>query len=156
MFVPASLILVVFGAWTAHQGGWSYSQTWLWLGVTVLAMYFLGAIGLWSSVRCKGSWRSLLSTLGFGYVGGFLVYLMTTPVLFILALLVWVILILIDKYIGTSLAPGTTAGFAQYWEAFKITTCIGLAVTFWLAGMVAAAPAGLMRATAALPAPGPF
>src|SRR5439155_19378600 len=42
----------------------------IWLAVTFLAMYFVGAAGLWCSVRSKSSWRSLVGTLGIGYVGG--------------------------------------------------------------------------------------
>ncbi len=45
VFVPASLVLVVFGAWTVHEGGWSYSQTWLWLGLLVFAASFLVGAG---------------------------------------------------------------------------------------------------------------
>jgi uncharacterized membrane protein len=45
LFLPASLVLVVFGAWTVHEGGWSYSQTWLWLGVLVFAASFLVGAG---------------------------------------------------------------------------------------------------------------
>jgi uncharacterized membrane protein len=45
MFTPASLVLVVFGAWAAHEGGFSYSQTWLWLGVLVFALSFVVGAG---------------------------------------------------------------------------------------------------------------
>src|SRR5262249_22858119 len=34
----------------------------LWLAVTVLAMYYIGAAGLWASVRARDSWRALLAT----------------------------------------------------------------------------------------------
>jgi ABC-type Na+ efflux pump permease subunit len=39
------------------------------LAVTVLAMYHMGAAGLYFSVRSKTSWRSLLATLAVGYGG---------------------------------------------------------------------------------------
>jgi ABC-type transport system involved in multi-copper enzyme maturation permease subunit len=39
------------------------------LAVTVLAMYYMGAAGLYFSVRSKTSWRSLLATLIVGYWG---------------------------------------------------------------------------------------
>ncbi len=45
MFTPASLVLVIFGAWAVHKGGWSYSQTWLWLGVLVFAASFVVGAG---------------------------------------------------------------------------------------------------------------
>jgi uncharacterized membrane protein len=45
LFTPASLVLVVFGAWAVHEGGWSYSQTWLWVGVIVFAASFVVGAG---------------------------------------------------------------------------------------------------------------
>jgi hypothetical protein len=39
---------------------------------TVLAMYFLGAVGLYCSARSQSAWLSLLATVAIGYVGGFL------------------------------------------------------------------------------------
>ena len=45
MFTPASLVLVVFGAWAVHEGGYGYSQTWLWLGVLVFALSFVVGAG---------------------------------------------------------------------------------------------------------------
>jgi ABC-type Na+ efflux pump permease subunit len=103
----------------------------LWLGVTVLAMYYLGAAGMWSSVRSQGSWRSLLSTLGFGYVGGFFIYVCLSPVILIIAWIILLILFLLDARFGTSLAPGTAGGFATFFIAFLIATCLGLAAVFW-------------------------
>ena len=40
------------------------------LGVTYLAMFFLGAVGLYCSARSNSSWRSLLATVVIGYAGG--------------------------------------------------------------------------------------
>src|SRR5262249_48913962 len=37
------------------------------LAVTVLAMYYMGAAGLFFSVRSKTSWRALFATFGFSY-----------------------------------------------------------------------------------------
>ncbi len=105
----------------------------LWLMVTLLAMYYIGATGMWSSVRSKGSWRSLLSTLGFGYVGAFLVYLPTTPILLVVALIIQVILSLIDRSYGTQLAPTTATGVVTYALGFISATCLGLMLMFWLA-----------------------
>jgi uncharacterized membrane protein len=45
LFLPSSLVLVVFGAWAVHEGGLSYSQTWLWLGVLVFAASFVVGAG---------------------------------------------------------------------------------------------------------------
>lgn len=105
----------------------------LWVVVTLLAMYYIGATGIWSSVRSRSSWRSLLSTLGFGYVGGFIVYTVTTPVLFIIAMIIAGILTIIDATYGTGLAPRTGAGFAWYFLGFVTASCLGLMLMFWLA-----------------------
>src|SRR5262249_41880868 len=64
--VPALALAVPAGpaalAWAA-----------VWFVLTCLAMCFTGAVGLWCSVRARGSWRSLLGTLAFAYAGGFLI-----------------------------------------------------------------------------------
>ena len=59
--VPAVLL-------SALAGWWALLWTVIWLAVTVLAMYFMGAAGVWCSARSKSSWRSLLGTMGVGYL----------------------------------------------------------------------------------------
>ncbi|MFL5244341.1 MAG: ABC transporter permease subunit [Gemmataceae bacterium] len=114
-------------------GFMSLFWTALWLAVTFLAMYFVGATGLRCSVRAKSSWRSLLGTLGMGYVGGFVVYLMTSPIILILALVVLLSMFLIDGLLRTSLVSAATGGgLARFLMAFKIASCAGLALIFWL------------------------
>jgi ABC-type Na+ efflux pump permease subunit len=124
--VPA-LVLSVFGK------GLAFFYTLIWLGVTVLAMYYVGAAGIWSSVRSKTSWRSLLTTVGWGYLGGFFLFVCTSPAIFIMAVFIWAILTLIDNRFLTNLAPSTGTGFARYLATVAISTCIGLAVIFWVA-----------------------
>jgi ABC-type transport system involved in multi-copper enzyme maturation permease subunit len=97
------------------------------LAVNVLAVYFMGATGMRCSVRAKTSWRSLLGTLGIGYVGGTLVYLLTTPVILLICAIIMISMWVIDQYIGTSLTP-TGGGFPL---AFEIASYIGLALCFW-------------------------
>jgi ABC-type transport system involved in multi-copper enzyme maturation permease subunit len=102
------------------------------LGVSILAMYYIGAAGLWSSVRAKGSWRSLLLTLLFGYVGGFIIYACTSPVLIIAAIFIYLFLTLIDTQLGTDLAQATGSGFARNRDLFLLASYLGLALIFWL------------------------
>jgi uncharacterized membrane protein len=45
LFTPASLVLLVFGAWTVHEGGFSYHQTWLWVALVVFAASFVVGAG---------------------------------------------------------------------------------------------------------------
>src|SRR5262245_61229808 len=87
----------------AIAGPTAFFWTALWLAVTWLAMYFIGATGIWCSVRSRGSWRSLLWTLGIGYVGGAFVYIITSPVIFLLAVFIVLGLMLVDYYLQTSL-----------------------------------------------------
>lgn len=101
----------------------------LWLAVTVLAMYFVGAAGMWCSVRSKTSWRSLLATLGIGYVGGFLIYLLTSPVILIVCIIIYLLLLLLDNAYGTA-STRVVGGFANFFNTFFISTCVVLAGAF--------------------------
>jgi ABC-type transport system involved in multi-copper enzyme maturation permease subunit len=102
----------------------------IWLAVTWLAMYFVSAAGIWCSVRNQSSWRSLLWTLGMAYAGGFAIYCVTSPVVFILTFFIYVFLMLLDQLYGT--ATTAMVGFADFATAFFIASCIGLAAMFWL------------------------
>jgi ABC-type Na+ efflux pump permease subunit len=117
---------------SAFGGLWALFWTVTWLLVTVLAMYFVGASGLWCSVRSKNSWRSLLGTLSLGYVGGALLYLMTTPLIWVLAMLLLLLLVLVDAALGTKMSDLVFSGLSVYFITFFVASCIGLAVTFWL------------------------
>ncbi len=76
--VPALALSVLGGFWAVF---WSA----LGLAVTWLAMRYLGAAGIWCSGRSKSSWRSLLGTLGFGYVGAFVISVVLYPFTWILS-----------------------------------------------------------------------
>jgi ABC-type transport system involved in multi-copper enzyme maturation permease subunit len=103
------------------------------LGVTLLAMYFIGATGLRCSVRAKNSWRSLLGTLGVGYIGGFIVFAMTSPIVGILAGIIYLVMQLTDHFFNTALLPSATGGgITGVYFTFKIASCVGLALIFWL------------------------
>lgn len=103
----------------------------LWLAVTVLAMYYIGAAGLWASVRSQNSWRALLITMLYGYVGGLAIYACTTPILAIVAAIIGLFLLALDKQFGTqfSVAAGS---FTIDHRVFTVLTCLGLALLFWL------------------------
>jgi ABC-type transport system involved in multi-copper enzyme maturation permease subunit len=103
--------------------------TLLWLAVTLLAMYYIGAAGLWASVRSKNSWRALLVTMLAGYVGGLAIYLCTTPILVIFAFIVGLVLVAVDRQLGTRMS---VAAFSVDPRVFLFLTCLGLALLFWL------------------------
>jgi ABC-type transport system involved in multi-copper enzyme maturation permease subunit len=107
----------------------AFAWTVIALPVTWLAMYYVGAAGIWCSVYSKTSWRSLLGTLGFGYVGGFLLFVITSPVMFMMSAVLFIFLQLLDQFLGTR-ATGVV-GFGQFHKAFFISACLTLAGTFF-------------------------
>jgi ABC-type transport system involved in multi-copper enzyme maturation permease subunit len=102
----------------------------LWLAVTVLAMYYIGAAGLWASVRSQNSWRALLITMLAGYVGGLAVYAPTSVFLAIFSFVIGLMLAGIDRQFGTQLSA-TAGAFSVDHRVFSVLTCIGLALIFW-------------------------
>jgi ABC-type transport system involved in multi-copper enzyme maturation permease subunit len=119
----AALTLATIG------GAAAFLWTAAWLGVTLLAMVFVGAAGLWCSVRAKTSWRSLLGTLGITYLGGFLLFCITSPIISIVALLIYLGLMLVEKQLGVA-ATGIFGN--HYGEVFQLAMCITLAGAFAL------------------------
>jgi ABC-type transport system involved in multi-copper enzyme maturation permease subunit len=119
--VPALVFSLLAGPWAVC---WTVAG----LGVTWLAMRFIGAVGLWCSVRAASSWRSLLSTLGVGYVGGFFLYCVASPVMFILWMIVMITLSIIDSYTGGQ----WRRAFAGTFESWIIASCVILVVIFLL------------------------
>jgi len=110
----------------------AFMWTALWLGVTALAVYYIGAAGIWCSARSSTSWRSLLGTLGFGYLGGFLIFALTSPATFIIAAIIYIFLQLADRAYGTVFAQAV-GGFGPFFTAFFIATCVALAIIFFFA-----------------------
>jgi ABC-type transport system involved in multi-copper enzyme maturation permease subunit len=74
------------------------------LAVTTLAMYYMGAMGLYFSVRSKTSWRSLFATLGLGYGAVSVVYSFAFPVVIVLMLIVSMLLMVIESAAGARVA----------------------------------------------------
>jgi ABC-type transport system involved in multi-copper enzyme maturation permease subunit len=103
----------------------------LWLAVTVLAMYYIGAAGLWASVRSSNSWRALLGTMLAGYIGALAIYSCTTPILYIASMIVALLLVALDKQLGTQLSVAA-GSFSFDHRVFTVLTCLGLALLFWL------------------------
>jgi ABC-type transport system involved in multi-copper enzyme maturation permease subunit len=104
----------------------------VWLGVTWLAMWFVGSAGLWCSVRARTSWRSLLGTLGISYVGGScimgILWCMLMPFMFILTMLVVAVL---NTY-GVITGNPTAASFRAIIIAQQVGVCLALTGMFIL------------------------
>jgi ABC-type transport system involved in multi-copper enzyme maturation permease subunit len=121
--VPALILSIPAGL---KAFGW----TALWLAVTLLAMWYIGAAGICMSVRARSSWRALLGTLGFGYLGVFIVYLCTTPIILIIAAIIYIFLKVADDVysLGLTRAVGP---FGDFFSAFFVASCLGLAAIFY-------------------------
>jgi ABC-type transport system involved in multi-copper enzyme maturation permease subunit len=104
------------------------------LGVTWLAVYFIGATGIRCSVRATSSWRSLLATVAVGYVGGFIAFCILFPVTLMIAVLLWITLQVADRAMGTNFI-GLTGGGNSFLSALLIASSLSLALMFWLLAM---------------------
>lgn len=102
-----------------------------WLATTWLAMYYVGAAGIWCSTRSKSSWRSLVGTLGFCYVGGFFIYGPLMLIVMILAWFVLIFLLIIDSALKLGIAGNMAGMMGYYWTAFYLTMCAALAGLFF-------------------------
>jgi ABC-type transport system involved in multi-copper enzyme maturation permease subunit len=108
----------------------AFFWTVLWLAVTLLAMWYIGAAGICCSVRSRSSWRALLATLGFGYVGGFIIYGCATPIIGIVAAIIFIFLKLIDEFYALGLT-NSIGFFGDFFFAFFIASCLALAAIFY-------------------------
>jgi len=101
------------------------------LGVTWLAMFYTGATGLWCSARSNSSWRSLVGTLAWAYLGGFLAFVAVIPIL--LTLWVFIALFLeLAEWVFLGKASGT---WMAGWTTFVLAGQIAMAVAFLLASL---------------------
>jgi ABC-type transport system involved in multi-copper enzyme maturation permease subunit len=101
--------------------------------VTTLTMFYMGAAGVWSSTRFSSSWRSLLATMGIGYVGGLVLWLITTPITVMVGLVLFMIFMALtelDKQVGTQTA-NVFATFTGGPILAILASCIVLAGTFF-------------------------
>jgi hypothetical protein len=67
------------------------------LGATWLAMFYVGAAGLWCSARSTSSWRSLLGMFAWAYLGGFIVSVALAPVLMSMWIMISLLFILMEQ-----------------------------------------------------------
>lgn len=102
-----------------------------WLAVTWLAMYFLGAAGIWCSVKAKTSWRSLLATLAFGYLLGSAIYVCALPLIFVLIGMIMIALSLLELFFPGTRALGLGNFGGVFLIAFLIASGLGLICIFF-------------------------
>ncbi|MCS6977750.1 MAG: ABC transporter permease subunit [Gemmatales bacterium] len=101
------------------------------LGVTWLAMFYTGSTGLWCSARSNSSWRSLVGTLAWAYLGGFLAFIALFPLLFA----IWIVIVMVVELFllfltgnASGVLLGTFAGFAI---AGQIALALGFLLGSW-------------------------
>jgi ABC-type transport system involved in multi-copper enzyme maturation permease subunit len=126
--IPATAVSVLF--WIAPRGWLGTFWTVLLLGVTVLAMAFVGAAGLWCSARSKSSWRSLVGTVAIGYGGGFFLLFIAMPLALMVFLVIALTLALMDTAYGNQ--TNLARWFMGTGDFFMVCTYIALVIGFLL------------------------
>jgi ABC-type transport system involved in multi-copper enzyme maturation permease subunit len=121
--IPAMLL-------SLFAGFQAFFWTVLWLAVTLLAMWYVGAAGICCSVSSRSSWRALLGTVGFGYLGGIVLYGCTQPIVWIIAGIIYIFLKLIDELYDLKLTQAVGL-FKEFFFAFFIASCLTLAAIFY-------------------------
>ncbi len=117
---------------SALAGPMALLYTLAWLPATVLAMYFIGAAGLWCSARSTSSWRALLQTMGFGYVGGLMMFALSSPAIFAVLIVLILLLYFADLYMGTTFAKLCLSNITYTYRVFFFASAASLVVLFWL------------------------
>lgn len=100
--------------------------------VTALAMYYVGGAGIWCSVRSQSSWRSLLGTLGWGYVGAFVLLAISSPIGLAIFIVLLIFLALLAQ-LNPGLAMTLAGTFSTAWFAAFVSVYVILAVCFFAA-----------------------
>jgi hypothetical protein len=99
------------------------------LVATGLAMYFIGAVGLYCSAWARSSWRSLLGTIAMGYAGGFALFCVASPVGCVAGVILGLIAAVVREAVGVTRSRATETFFWELWPYFYV---VGTAVVFWL------------------------
>jgi ABC-type transport system involved in multi-copper enzyme maturation permease subunit len=118
-------------AFAALGGPMAIFWTVSWLATTWLAMYYVGAAGIWCSQRSKSSWRSLVGTLGLCYVGGFVIYGPVMLVVFILAYFVLIFIVMAMAVMQMGMAGNIASAFGWYMTAVYLTMVGAFALLFF-------------------------
>jgi ABC-type transport system involved in multi-copper enzyme maturation permease subunit len=151
--LPAAALLALMIAWRVPR-----TRPWPWVGLALLtagfagppalvftavgmgatwaAMEFLAAVGLWWSVRARSSWRSLLGTVVIGYLGGLMLFCVSTP------------LACITAFTGALVTFVVSPGEFDDWPALlPLFWAAGVAAAYWWAGRMLLAQASAYLAS---------
>jgi ABC-type transport system involved in multi-copper enzyme maturation permease subunit len=101
------------------------------LGVTWLAMTFMGAVGLWCSARSPSSWRSLLGTVALGYFGGVGLYCASTPLMCVASIVLFFVTGMLQALFGQGAVA--RAWLTTWGVVYPLAGFVGMALTYWWA-----------------------
>jgi ABC-type transport system involved in multi-copper enzyme maturation permease subunit len=104
----------------------------LWLAVTVLAMYFMGAAGLYSSVGAKSSWQALLHTLGWGYLSAIIANGIVSVILYATLFICVMMLLEIDARLQTGLLGIFLKNLSRTVQLYLFALWLSLAISLWI------------------------
>jgi hypothetical protein len=101
------------------------------LAITWLAMYFLGAAGLYCSARSHSSWRSLLGTVAIGYGGGAALFCIATPLSCASSVVLWLVTELVQELLQAAAGPTARSPFTWSEALLPVFWSVGTAIAFW-------------------------
>lgn len=87
-------------AWLA--GAVSFAGTLLWGIAAWPILMFVGAVGIWSSIRMRYTVPSLFATFSFGLVGALVVFLLIVPVIMVVAIVIFMLLQIAGPQAGSA------------------------------------------------------
>ncbi|HTK75336.1 MAG TPA: ABC transporter permease [Gemmataceae bacterium] len=122
------ILLAVVTAGFAGLPAFMFTALGLW--ASWAAIEFLGAVGIWWSVRAGSSWRSLLGTVVIGYLGGLMLLCVSTPLACTTAATGALVTIVIS--------PGD---FDDWPAVVPLFWAAGVAAAYWWAGRMLLAQA---------------
>jgi hypothetical protein len=100
------------------------------LTITWLALYFLGAAGLYCSARSHSSWRSLLGTVAIGYGGGAALFCVSTPLSCASSVVLWLLTELAQELLQAASSTGRSP-FTWSEALLPAFWSVGTAIAFW-------------------------
>lgn len=116
---------------SALAGPYGLVVTLTWLAATGMAMYFMGACGLWCSVRSGSSWRSLLMTKLIGFGGGLVVLVLSAPGIAAVVGILLLMLFFVDVVLNTNLFSVSVQDIDYTKRVIWIAAAGCLAVAWW-------------------------
>ena len=68
----------------------------------------------------------------YGYLGGLVLFLLASPVTFIVFLLLCIVLMIVDLFLHTGVSGLILSNFLVFFSVFLISTCVAMALACWI------------------------